>query len=778
MSVAVTVSAMPAEVSAFVGRRRELTEVKRVLGASRMVTLAGMGGVGKTRLALQVARRTGRAFPDGVAFVELAGLTEETLLVPTVGQAVGWADQREGLSAQALARFLSDRELLLVLDNCEHLVDACTDLCAVLLRAAPGVRILATSRRPLRIDGEQVISVMPLGVPRESVSASEAATRWDAVALFDDRARAQTPSFVLTDDNVGQVVELCHRLEGLPLALELAASRLRTQSVERILQALEQRGTFLSGTAGRRPARQRSLENVIDWSYGLLTPRDRLLFTRLCVFPADGFDLTAAEHVCTDQDLPADDVLPALLNLIDQSLVAYDPNTGSGRYHILEMVRRFGLDRLTEAGQLDLLHQRHRAHYQRLALQAHEHWFGPDQLTWTNRFRTELANWRAALTHALGHPGESDDALRIAAALAYYWRMTGMVSEGRQWLEKALTAHPRPSAWRAHALWRCAWFTMLQGDYAIAAHLVDEAKALAERVQDRSSLAGAFFIAGWLEGLRGDPNRGIEVLRQAEKVAQETGDADTLARALSERASLEPGGNRAGLEEALHLCEEHGERWWRGVVLRDLALQEWRAGDPQSAIRMIGEALRIHRPYGDTHNIGKDLLSLSVIATAAGRHREAARLLGAGRSAMRAAGSEATILDDSFYGPPVHDAAQELSRALGEDFSHLVEAGGTMPLTQAIDEALGAPAGNPTGAPGRTRRANGEQRAVLTPREREVAALVARGLTNRQIAAHLVISTRTAEGTVSRILTKLGLTTRTQIARWAADAVIAAKDHQ
>jgi len=688
----VTVNDSPAEASAFVGRHQELRRIREILAGSRLVTLTGVGGVGKTRLALEAAEQVRPVFPDGVCVVGLAAVEDESLLVYAVAQAVGWQTLRRAPSAGDLGRYLADRNVLLVLDNCEHLVDACAGLVATVLRSAPGVKLLATSRRSLGVAGEQIMVVPAMAVPAVgaspgSDSGGDSMIRCESVALFLERARAARSDFALTPGNRTSVARLCRRLEGLPLALELAAARVASVPVEEIAQHVADQCVPEADDCRAPGPRHESLHSLIAWSFDLLAPSDRTVFTRLCVFPADGFDLAAAEQVCAGEGL-ATDVLLALLNLVDQSLVVYDPHTG-GRYHLLETVRRFGLDRLVRAGEADLLHRRHRDHYQQLAVQADEHWFGPDQLAWTGRFRAELANWRTALAHALDHPDDAQSALRIAVALVPYWRMTGMVSEGRRWLENALTAHPRPGFWRAPALWRCAWFSTLQGDYDIAARLLGEGRALAGRFEDPASLVGVLLMEGVLAGLREDHAACAALLREAEELARAVGDAGATAIVLTERSAMQPEPETAGLEEALRLCEEHGELWWRGTVLRTIGWKAWRSGDPRRAVAMFNQGLEIERLYGDIYEIGWGLLALCVVATDAGRYREAARLLGAGQGAMRAVGTEPMMLINSLHGPAVREAVGELRRILGEDFSRLVDSGAAVPPAQAADEALG-----------------------------------------------------------------------------------------
>ncbi|MGW5162391.1 ATP-binding protein, partial [Nonomuraea wenchangensis] len=439
---------LPAELNSFVGRRREIAEVKRLLGEGRLVTLAGVGGVGKSRLALRVAFDLRRAYHDGVWLVELAALESAELLVATVMAALGIQDSASRPSLEVLAAHLRDRRTLVVLDNCEHLLDPCAALADRLVRAAPGLRILATSRQALGVTGEQVLQVPTLAVPEAAEAGARADGQTDAVRLFAERARAVLPGFEITDANREAVARVCRRLDGIPLAIELAAVRLRALSVEQLLERLDDRFRLLTTGARTAMPRQQTLRSLIDWSHALCTEQERLLWSRLSVF-SGGLDLEAAEQVCSGGGIPPEDVMDLVGGLVDKSVLAREEHRQSVRYRLLETIRQYGRERLRESGEEAELRARHRVYFRDLALRARRGWYGPDQVAWFARLRADHGNLRTALDSALpsGSPASSPytpgpegtrDGLVLATALCFQWIAAGALREGRAWLARLL----------------------------------------------------------------------------------------------------------------------------------------------------------------------------------------------------------------------------------------------------------------------------------------------------------------------------------------------------
>src|SRR6516225_11560173 len=456
---------LPAELTSFVGHRGELAEVRRLLAGSRLVTLTGPGGVGKTRLALRAAAGLARAFPDGVWLVRLDQLRDEALLAQAVAEALGLQDRAGYVPEAAVAEYLAGRQLLLVLDNCEHVVDAVAKLADVLLRAAAGLRVLATSREWLNMPGETVLAVPPLAAPdaRERLSVAELA-QFAAAALFAERAAQVVPGFAVTEANAAAVAGICRRLEGLPLAIELAAGQTPVLSAEQIDVRLGDRLGLLTRGSRTRPARQQTLRASVGWSYELCSPAERLLWTRLSVFNG-GCELDAAEDICADHRLAAAQVLDLLAALAGKSILIAAHRKGVARYRLPETLREYGQERLHESGEYTALRRRHRDWHEQLARQANTDWLSPQIAGLTARLHREHANVNAAQDFCQAEPGEAEAGLRIAIHvwLFYYWS-AGHISEGRYRLGQALAEAGEPTVWRARGLLLAGFLAVISGD--------------------------------------------------------------------------------------------------------------------------------------------------------------------------------------------------------------------------------------------------------------------------------------------------------------------------
>lgn len=761
---------LPADVTSFVGRRYELAEVRRLLSSSRLVTLTGVGGVGKTRLALRAAATLHRAF-DAVWLVDLASLTDPALVAQTVANAVGLRNGSARRPVAALSAFFTSGRTLLILDNCEHLLDACAVLADTLLRAAPDLRILATSRQSLGIAGESIMPVMPLPVPESGAPpTAKSLERYDAVNLFADRAAAVSHGFVVDENNRTAVAVLCRQLEGIPLAIELAAVRMRALSVEEIAQRLDDRYRWLTGGSRVALPRQRTLHALVDWSFQLLSPPERELWVRLSVF-AGHFDLDAAESVGADGKVLHEQIVDLLNALVDKSLLAREEHDGRVRYRMLETLRQFGAEQLTDDAERRALRRRHRDWYLRLAERAADEWFGPGQAAWSARLRLEQPNIRAALEFCADEPDEAETGLHMATLLLEpHWLAGSYFNEGRHWLERLLPAVPGATVTRARALYACGWLAVVQDDRPVAASLLDESQRLAEELHDRRSLAFAGYLRGLTALFGGNVPEALRLVEAAYSRHTANGDllgatmsALSLARALSRRGQPE----RAAqfYDTALSLTEKHQESWCRHWVLTVLALEEWESGRLDQARSFAQESLQINRrALDDRQNVASDTEVLAWIAADDGDHERSARLLGAAETmARRVAVSFLPVVGEKHH----NRCLQQVREVLGDkNFERAVELGRGLSYDEALREALGEqpatgeqqPAVHGTGA-----------RAPLTPRETEIAELVARGLSNKDIAATLVIAQRTAEGHVEHILSKLGFTSRTQIAAWVAE---------
>ncbi|WP_210716708.1 ATP-binding protein [Amycolatopsis acididurans] len=441
-----------------VGRRAESGEIKRLLSASPLVTLTGTGGVGKTRLALHVARQLQSAFTDGAWLVPLAELTQPDLLPLTVMSVISRPEGSAGIGVAELSDYLRDRHLLLVLDNCEHMVEACAKLITDLLRNCPHLKVLATSREQLRIEGEVLFEVQPLSVPTNG-DATAWPDRYDAVRLFVERASSVRGDFSLSPEQERSVCALCRHLDGLPLTIELAAIRSRALSIDELLTRQNDRFSVL--TLGNRtaPRRHRTLRAVVDYSYEMCSPEARRLWARMSTF-AGGADLNAVEAVCAGPGLTAASISQALSELVDKSIVTFD----GSRYRMLETIREYGRARLRDLDEQQLAPLAHRDYFAQLAEDLAADSFGPDQAALLGRALADQANLRAALEFCLTQPGEATVGLRIAGRLWHFWAGCGLQVEGRHWLDRLLAADTEPTRERVRALWINAWLAITGGD--------------------------------------------------------------------------------------------------------------------------------------------------------------------------------------------------------------------------------------------------------------------------------------------------------------------------
>jgi predicted ATPase/DNA-binding CsgD family transcriptional regulator len=755
---------LPAPTTAFVGRRREMADVRRLLSSSRLVTLAGPGGVGKTRLAACVAAGLQRSFPDGVWLVDLAPLDDPALVTQTVATTVGIRDLSARWPVAVLSDHLADKHLLLVLDNCEHLIDACAVLAEALLEADADLRILATSRQPLGLPSEQTVVVPPLAAPDpNSLVSVEVIASYDAVQLFVDRATSVLPTFGLNESNAAAVATLCARLDGLPLAIELAVARLRALSPEQILERLDERFRLLTGGSRAAMPRQQTLRALVDWSYDLCSAAERSLWGRVSVF-AGSFDLDAAENVCADGILPRDSVLDLITALVEKSVLIREERGSAARYRLLDTIREYGRERLVEQGYDRTLRRRHRDYYLALAERANAGWFSKDGPLWLDRMRLEHANVRAALDFCLSERSEVDRGLRLAATLWYGWRAMGLLSEGRRWLDRLLAVDADPTPTRAQALWVNGSLAVLQDDVASARPMLEESTHLARRFGDAAAAAYAAVFAGQVAMLGGDLVTAAGLLEQALAAHRAADDPFGAALALvrlSLVASARNDPDRAGqlAAEYIALCEAHGAQWLAAFGHFALAVELWRRGDVAGAVDQAHKTVQAHWDDNDAIGVAEGVEVLAWAAAADGKGERAARLLGALDKIWQTVGEPLFGLPHLV---PHHEECKTRSRGLlGEQaFEAATRRGRALDLDAMVAYALDLPAAAP---------AEGvEAPSPLTRREQAVAELVARGLSNKEIASVLVIAPRTAETHVEHILAKLGFTSRAQIATWVA----------
>ena len=838
---------LPAEVASFIGREREIGEIKHLLSRTRLLTLTGAGGCGKTRLALRVAsdlvnEGTGnrgqgnRASPslpqtwvregrgergpaptqssvlspesfEGVWLVQFAPLTDSALVPRAVAAALGVRGGPGRPLLATLAAALAPRRLLLVLDNCEHLIGACARLAETLLRACPHLRILATSREPLRIPGEVTWRVPSLTLPDSGpLDSLESLARVAAMALFLDRARARAPGFALTLDNAPAVAAICRQLDGLPLGIELAAAQMGVLAPEQIATRLDDSLRVL-GKGNRTLARQETLRATLDWSHALLDPAERLVFRRLAVF-AGGIDVEAAERVCGGEGLEPPDLLALLTALVEKSLVEPQIRAGQARYRLLEPVRQYAWAELTAHAEAEGLQRRHAQYFLGLAETAEPGLMSGKRGPWLARLATEQDNLRAALAWSRRGAATASDrelSLRLVGALAWFWVIRGEVSEGLDWTEAALASGQEAApAVRAKALDVAGELTWLRGQNALAQIRLQESAALWRELGDKRGLA---YVLQALPMVIDEPAASVaaaEALRLFEEVGDTWGaahaaftqsflalvqggraDAEQLMEAaltrfrrlgdqwgvaqalnyLGDFARGEGDDARASARyaESLELLRKQGLPGTVPSLLHNLGYLALRGGKTRRALRLFGETLVLFRNQGDHRGIADCLDGLAGVLGALKQPERAARLFGAAEVFREATGA-------AVWPANAPEIARSLAVARGQVdeavFSAAWAAGRMLTLEQATGEALAA------GPPGPALA--GPDMPELTPREGEVAALVARGLTNRQIGAALVITEGTARLHVKHILQKLGFSSRSQVAVWAVDRGLAA----
>ena len=495
-------------LSSFVGRRADVAEVRRLLSTSRLVTLTGPGGVGKTRLALEVANAARRGFPDGVVLVELDQVSDPALVANTVAVAVGLREQSGRPPLDVLTDYLAPRQLLLVLDNSEHVLDAITELVAALLQACPELRILATSREWLSVAGEVVFRVAPLGLPEVEPDAGRPESpnllQYGAVELFVDRASSVVSDYGLTEQNRSEVAEICRRLDGLPLAIELAAARLRALSEREVLTRLSGHPHLLSSARAQAPSRQRTLRACIEWSHGLCSEQEQILWSRLSVFTG-GFELDTVEEVCSGDGIDVADVSELLSRLIDKSILVGQRHDDVVRYRMLDTIREFGREQLEQGGETTRLLRRHRDAYLRMVEQADADWVSPRQVGWFARLDREHVNILAAVDHCLTEPGEVESGMRILTALFhFYWWGRGFAREGRILLARALGRPSPPTRVQARALLTDASLALADGDFEGGGQRLAAAREIEATASDPGTGAFAYWIEGSVALYSGD----------------------------------------------------------------------------------------------------------------------------------------------------------------------------------------------------------------------------------------------------------------------------------
>jgi predicted ATPase/DNA-binding SARP family transcriptional activator/DNA-binding CsgD family transcriptional regulator len=761
---------LPTPKTSFVGRERELVELKRALAMTRLLTLTGTGGCGKTRLALEVAKDLVSAYPDGVWLVELAPLSDPALVPDAVAAALGVRERPDLPLTATLVDALGSKRMLLVLDNCEHLIYACARLVDTLLSSCEHLRVLATSREALGVAGEDNWLVPSLMVPGAGyLPAIQSLAQYEAVQLYLERARSRLPAFALTPENAPAVVKVCRRLDGIPLAIELATARMTTLAVEEIAERLEDSlGLLTTGSRTAAP-RQRTLKATLAWSYELLSKPERKLFERLSVF-AGGWALEAAEAVGAGGSLEEDEVLDLLSKLVEKSLVVAEASEdGAPRYRMLEPVRQYGWEKLAASPwETEQLRERHARYYLALAEAAEPELVGAEQVEWLERLATEHGNLRAALHWCLNEEGARPEerarmGLRLPAALGRFWGNPGP-SEGREWLEKGLAkSGSSPASLRAKALNEAGFIAIYHLDPRAIA-MLEEALALFKELGDQSGQAISINYLAHTTGILANLGRITTLREEAEALLEEPLEdrwaAAHLHLTVGMMAIIESDYEQVvvRIEEALALFREVGDLRTCAQCLTIMGIGAVGRGDAGRAARVFEETLRLLRQLKDKIGTFYSLIGAAGVAVLRERPARAARLFGAADALRKAIGHPVQPLKQLNYDYEGYLATTRVALGVA-GFEAAFSEGQSMSPEQAIEYALSADEPDPPVAP-----VPEEPPPTLSPREEEVANLIARGLSNRDIAGELSISERTVTTHVDHILNKLGATSRAQVA--------------
>ncbi|HEY3284236.1 MAG TPA: AAA family ATPase [Armatimonadota bacterium] len=685
---------LPVQLTSFVGREEEVSRVRDLLGQTRLLTLVGVGGTGKTRLALQAAAGLLEAFPDGVWLVDLAPTGDADRVPQTVAAALGVREQGGQPLVATLSEHLKSRSVLLLLDNCEHLLDACARLTESLLRASPGLRVLTTSREGLGVTGETLYRVSSLRLPDAGeVPSLDALTGFPGVQLFLERARAAAPGFAVTAATLPSVLDVCRHLDGIPLAIELAAARVGTLPLERIARGMSDRFRLLTGGSRTAPPRLQTLRATMDWSYDLLTEPEQTLLRRLSVF-VGGWTLEAAEEVGSGQGVGEWEVIDRLGALVEKSLVVYDEGDVGGRYHMLETVRQYARDRLLDTGEAEDLRQRHLTFYLGLAEEAERHLYGPEQAAHLRSLERDHDNLRAALEESLVRGEDEETALRMVGALGQFWLQGSYLREARDWVDRALArgGEASPLA-RARALVSGSACVRHCGDHELAARLAEEGLQSARMAQDRPTIARALFEVSLIATWRGELDEAWASAGEGLALAQAEGNRWLESRHLAVlgRAAALRGRHdtaRTHFEEALGASRELGDEWHIGMTLANLGFVTRRAGSWEEAGALHREGVVLHQRLGDRRGVCWHLVGLAGVEVSRGREARAVSLLGAAAAAMRANG---LVLPPDLREEQANLLAQTRELLGEEPFAAAWAQGEAMPLGEAVASALESP---------------------------------------------------------------------------------------
>jgi predicted ATPase/DNA-binding CsgD family transcriptional regulator len=755
-----------AELSGFVGRRHELAEIERLLTSSRLITLTGPGGIGKTCLAIRAANQLAPSYADGVGTIRVAEVPNRRLLTQAVCAAVGLNDRTRRWQDSVLVGFLRDQQMLLVLDECEHLLEACSVLLTTLLRECPDIKVIVTSRQPLGVKGEMRLRVPPLSTPENpgQVRSPEAALGFDAIRLFVERAAAVQPGFSANDENFEAITELCRRLDGIPLAIELTAVRLDAYSVNQLIDWLNDHVPLFDSGIPRGHERQWSLKVTIDRSFQFLSDPEKALWTRLAVFSGD-FGMPAAVFVCNGAELSEGAVPSILGGLVEKSMLIRQPIAGAERYRLLEPMRQYAMEQESFRSEAPELKRRLIEWIADLASGARSLEHQPVNF---QRVDLERAHLWSAIDMCLREPVYGPVGLSIFYDLTWYFRSRESLPNALQAVEGLLQVTATDSIGFAKGLYAAGEFSLAVGDIDAAKRHLTESIRVA-RLLGNAEVVGwcLLYLAAvaWEEG-QGDVE--TDCIQQLVHLSRAMGNELQYSAALQRLGGIQVRtGDVAGglvlLDEALAITGRLNEGYRRTLQLWNLAVGRMHLGELESAETAAREALELATALGAGHSLAISTECLAWIAAERRDGIKAARLLGAASEMWKSMGAPLFHKLD-----PYHDRCVSYARtALGPRFVEEERLGARLSRSELIGLATSERPGK-LDTPVRPWASTTPRQAALTAREREVARMVATGLTSKEVGAELMVSTRTVETHVGNILTKLGLSSRTQLANWVA----------